>query len=379
VSDIETSTLDLRALVGSRVDGIQEYAPEPLDVLARRLGLPVGQLIKLDANENPYGLPASAEEALRAYAHLSRYPDPICRQLRTAIAARTRVDATSIVVGNGSDELIDLILKLFRPGPSGGGVSQIINCPPTFGMYQFYGTANDMTVVSVPRKDDFSLDMDRIEQIIAQDPSPRILFACSPNNPDGQSLPDSDLHRLLELPLLVVLDEAYVDFGAASRVKLVAERSNLIVLRTFSKWAGLAGLRIGYGVFPSGLMSGLSRLKSPYNVNAAAQAAALAVMNDIDSAMANVAKIVTERARLIERLRQIPFLQVHDSEANFILCRVRGISIEALCAAMERRGIILRYFDREGLRDSIRISVGTPMQDEALLMVLRSFDVRRVS
>ena len=367
MSDMKQSALDLQALVGSRVDGIQEYAPEPLDALAQRLGLPVGQLIKLDANENPYGLPPSAEAALSAYAHLSRYPDPISRRLRAAIAARTGVDADSIVVGNGSDELIDLILKLFRPGPGGGGVSQIINCPPTFGMYQFYATANDMSVISVPRRDDFSLDMDRIEQIIAEDPSPRVLFACSPNNPDGQSLPDADLQRLLALPLLVVLDEAYVDFGGASRVKMVAERSNLIVLRTFSKWAGLAGLRVGYGVFPASLRSGLNRLKSPYNVNAAAQVAALGVMNDIDSAMTNVAKIVVERDRLIERLREFAFLQVYDSEANFVLCRVLGRDAASLKEELARAGILIRYFHKPGLDDHIRISIGTPEQIDRLL------------
>lgn len=368
----QTRGMDVEGLIGARVNSLKEYAPEPLDEIAVRLGLPVGQLIKLDANENPYGPTRHVLDALSGYQLYHRYPDPISRRLRSAIGDYLGADPACIMVGNGSDELIDVILRLFRPGPKGrGGIGEVIDCPPTFGMYNFYGATNDMKVVVLPRDADFFLDVDAIEALCRSNERPRILFVSSPNNPDGQLLPRDALDRLLALPLVVVLDEAYVDFSGGSCVDAVPEHDNLIVLRTFSKWAGLAGTRVGYGVFPEALMPSLWKLKSPYNVNGVAQAAALATLEQVKAAEETVAKIVAERERLLVALREIPFFSVYDSQANFLLCRVRGISIEAIRDAMEARGIILRYFDRAGLEDHVRITVGTPMQDEAVLMVLR--------
>jgi histidinol-phosphate aminotransferase len=374
MSETALSPLNVAACIGGRVRGLQEYAPEPLEEVAARLGLPVGQLIKLDANENPYGPTKHTLAVLAGYAQYHRYPDPVSRRLRQALGKYLGVDPAQILVGNGSDELIDLILRLFRPGPAGGGIGQVINCPPTFGMYQFYATTNDLEVLELPRDEAWRVPVEAIEELCRADPRPRILFLASPNNPDGQLLPEADLERLLALPLLVVLDEAYVEFAGASRVGLVAERENLIVLRTFSKWAGLAGLRVGYGVFPQALMGALWRLKSPYNVNGAAQAAALATLEDLAEAKVHIGKIVAERQRLLEKLREFPFLRVYDSQANYILCRAQGLPVETIRQAMERRGIILRYFGDPRLQDCLRISVGTPMQDEALLMVLRALE-----
>lgn len=367
-------TLKAHELMGNRVEGLKEYAPEPLEQVAERLGVPVGQLIKLDANENPYGPTGHTQDVLRSYTYYHRYPDPLSRTLRQAIADYIDVSPETIVVGNGSDELIDLILRLFRPDGAGGGIDQVIDCPPTFGMYQFYGTTNDMEVLQFPRDDDFHVDVEGIAALCHGDPRPRILFVTSPNNPDGQVLPADHLERLLALPLLVVLDEAYVEFSGGSKVGWVQERENLIVLRTFSKWAGLAGLRVGYGVFPEALMHALWRLKSPYNVNGVAQAAALATLEEIDQARETVADIVEERGKLLEELQRISFLRVYESEANFVLCRVEGRAVEAIREAMEDRGIILRYYEKPRLEDHIRITVGTPMQDRAVLLVLQDME-----
>jgi len=366
--------LEISRLIGGRIEGLKEYAPEPLEETAKRLGLPQGQLIKLDANENPYGPTRHTLEALARYASYHRYPDPISRRLRQAIGEYLHIDPAFILVGNGSDELIDLILRLFRPDSQGRGISEVIDCPPTFGMYAFYGTTNDMRVLSLPRDEQFQIDVEAIETLCQRDPRPRILFLASPNNPDGQPLPEEILERILRLPLIVVLDEAYVEFSGGSRANWVPERENLIVLRTFSKWAGLAGLRVGYGIFPQKLIKALWKLKSPYNVNGVAQAAALATLEDLANAQATVAKIVDERERLLVKLREISYLQVYPSAANFVLCRVRGISIQHLRNAMEARGILLRYFDRPELKDCVRITVGTPMQDEAVLVVLRALE-----
>ena len=365
-------SFDVTSLIGDRVKGLQEYAPEPLEEVAVRLGMPVGQLIKLDANENPYGPTRRALNVLNAFSSYHRYPDPISRRLRQAIGRYLSIDPASILVGNGSDELIDLILRLFRPGPQGGGVAGVISCPPTFSMYQFYGVSHDLTVLEFPRHSSFQIDVDGIEALCRRDPRPRVLFVASPNNPDGQLLPRASLLRLLALPLIVVLDEAYVEFSSTSYTSLVPAHENLIVLRTFSKWAGLAGLRVGYGVFPLALMPALWRLKSPYNVNGAAQAAALATLEDLHEAKANIVKIVAERSRLLAKLSEFPFLHPHDSQANYILCRLEGLSLAELRAVLEPRGILVRYYGSPGLEDCIRITVGTPTQDDSLLAALRS-------
>ncbi len=360
-------------LVGGRIKGLQEYAPEPLAETARRLGMPVESLIKADANENPYGPTPHALQVLHGFDQYHRYPDPISRRLAEGIADYVSVPAGHILVGNGSDELIDLILRLFRPDAEGNGIGEAIDCPPTFGMYAFYGATNDMRVVEMPRDGGFAVDIEGITALCARDPRPRVLFAASPNNPDGQLLPADTLERLLALPLLVVLDEAYVEFAGASRASWVPQHSNLIVLRTFSKWAGLAGLRVGYGVFPSTLMPALLKLKSPYNVNGPAQAAALATLEDVDATLERVRAIVRDRDALYERLAHIPGVRAYPSQANYILCRLERGTLEALRAYMEARGILLRYYGRGGLERCVRISVGTPEQNETIATALEAF------
>jgi len=369
-----TGRFPVADLIGGRVRGLAEYAPEPLSAVAQRLGMPEDRLIKLDANENPYGPTPQAMEALRRFDGYHRYPDAISRDLRAALGEHLGVDPEHILVGNGSDELIDLILTVFRPGPDGGGIGELINCPPTFGMYQFYAVTNDLVVFDVPRLADFAVDVEAIEDLVCEDERPRILFLASPNNPDGQSLLEEALRRLLTLPLLVVLDEAYVDFGGESRAALVSECDNLIVLRTFSKWAGLAGLRVGYGVFPAALMPALWRLKSPYNVNVAAQVAALATLRSLARAEAAVERIVAERERVRRELGALPRLHALPSEANYLLVDVGALGVNRVREAMEARGIILRYFGAPDLARYVRITVGTPEQNDAVLEVLRSLD-----
>lgn len=374
--ETEHSQARIADLVGGRVRGLKEYAPEPLAETALRLGMSVEALIKADANENPYGPTASALETLRAYDQYHRYPDPIGRRLAQRIATYVGVPAEQILVGNGSDELIDLILRLFRPGPGGGGIGEVIDCQPTFGMYAFYGTTNDMCVLDIPRDADYAVDIDNIAALCARDPRPRVLFVASPNNPDGQLLPTKTLERLLGLPLLVVLDEAYVEFAGESRAAWVPARQNLIVLRTFSKWAGLAGLRVGYGIFPADLMPSLWKLKSPYNVNGPAQAAALATLENVDQAMANVRRIASDRDTLFERLASIPGVRAYPSQANYILCRLLRGTLAELRTHMEARGVLLRYYGRGALEQCLRISVGTPDQNEIIASALEEYAPR---
>ncbi len=355
-------------LIRPDVIAMEAYTPiVPFEVLSQQLGRSPAEIIKLDANENPYGPSPKAMAALAGLdSTVPIYPDPESRALRAAIAGYAGVDAAHILTGAGADELIDLIMRLFiRPGDA------IINCPPTFGMYPFDAALNGARVVSVPRRSDFSLDVAAIERK-ARASRAKLLFLCSPNNPDGSLIDAADLDRLLRLPLVVVLDEAYIEFaGVPSAAAQVPSTPNLIVLRTFSKWAGLAGLRVGYGIFPLSLMAHLWKIKQPYNINVAADAAARASLEDLDTLMANVQRIIDERARLAEALAAVPYLKPYPSRANFILCRVVGLDAMMLKRRLaEEAGILIRYFDKPGLRDHVRITVGRPEHTDRLLDAL---------
>jgi len=346
---------------------MEPYTPIlPFEVLSGQLGFPADQIIKLDANENPYGAIPPVAEALAAlpYAHI--YPDPESRQLRRAIAAYTRVPFDNILAGAGADELIDLIMRLLLdPGDC------ILNCPPTFGMYHFDAEVNAARVVSVPRKANFELDLDGIVAAVEAH-HPKVLFLASPNNPDGSLLAPEVITALLDLPLILVLDEAYMDFAeTASMILTVTESDHLVVLRTFSKWPGLAGMRIGYGVFPDWMMPHLWKIKQPYNVSVAAATAAVVSLENVDQLEARTNLLISERERLYRELQKIPWLQPYPSQANFILCKVTDMDAAQLKVDLAQKyGILIRYFNKPGLTDHIRISVGKPEHTDALLKAL---------
>jgi histidinol dehydrogenase len=353
-----------------RVKPTDEPAPYtpviPFEVWAERLGRTPESLVKLDANENPYGPSPRALEALSQCRSFHIYPDPESTFLRRALSDFLRLPVEMILTGAGSDELIDLTLRAtFSPG------DVVVGCPPTFGVYSFLAGVNKARVLDVPRRADFSLDVEGIEAAVQAEPRATVLFLCSPNNPDGSVIPDGALRWLLSLPVLVVLDEAYAEFHGRSRIELAREYSNLVVLRTFSKWAGLAGLRVGYGAFPDWLASRIWRIKQPYNVNVAAALAAIASLQDFENQRVTVERLRAERSRLFEALSSLDGLQPCPSEANFILCRVKGRDALELKHALEREGVLVRYFDKPGLRDCIRISVGRPQDTDVLMGALR--------
>lgn len=347
---------------------MEPYVPiVPFEVLSARLGRRPEEIVKLDANENPYGPSPAVLASLKDLQYLHIYPDPQSGALREALAGYTGVSTNYLLAGAGADELIDLVLRaVLQPGDS------VLNCPPSFGMYPFSTAVNMGRLVSVWRGDDFSLDVDGIRTALENDPGARVLFVCSPNNPDGSAIPDGVLRRLLQLPILVVLDEAYVEFGGDSHITWVPQHENLVVLRTFSKWAGLAGLRVGYGAFPRWLMSHLWKIKQPYNVNVAAAQAAIAALQELAHAQKQIEAIVDERRRLQEELARFPFLQPHPSEANFVLCRVQGLDAARLKRDLEQEGILVRYFDKPGLQNCIRVSAGRPQDTDRLLAALHT-------
>ena len=359
--------------IARHLQDMPPYTPiEPFEVLSARLGRTPQEIVKLDANENPYGPSARARQALAEMDFPHIYPDPESRALRSALAAFSGVPEQNLLAGSGADELIDLVLRVVLEPQE-----RVLVCPPTFSMYAFDTRLNAGQVVDVSRKADFSLDLDAIRAMVSEQ-RPKILFLTSPNNPDGSLLPQETLEELLRLPLLVVLDEAYIEFSGqgrlgdeATRLREVPRRDNLIVLRTFSKWAGLAGLRVGYGAFPGWLMPTLWKAKQPYNVNVAASTAAIASLQDLEFLAANVERLRSELARLMAALKEVPFLRPYPSQANFILCRVMGVDAAALKNDLAvRYGILVRYFNAPGLQDHIRISVGRPEDTDRLLKAL---------
>lgn len=367
-------------LLRPEIANLEEYTPmQPFEVLSKRLGIPAEQIVKLDANENPYGPLPVVAEALAEYPYYHIYPDPQQSELRAALSAYTGVAADHILPTHGADEFLDYLCRLFlQPGEA------IINCPPTFGMYSFDAKLAGAQAINVARRADFHLDVEGIEALVAdavadtEQPTCKLLFLTSPNNPSGTWLPDDELTRLLRLPMLVVLDEAYVEFAnQPSRAAWVLAHENLVVLRTFSKAAGIAGLRLGYGICPEWLMSELWKFKQPYNVNVAASVAGLVSLQHADQILANVENLKTERDRLFDALLDVPFLTPHPTESNFILCDVHGDTKTTqsganLKAALEQRGILLRFYNKPGLENCIRISVGRPDQTARLLAALES-------
>ena len=353
-------------LIRPDIADMAPYTPiVPFDVLSQRLGIPAEDIIKLDANENPYGPSPRVYQALADETYYHIYPDPDSTALRHALSEYIGVDAAYIVAGHGADELIDLIIRLFVAHSDA-----VINCPPTFGMYRFDTELNGGNIIDLERKEDFSLDTEAVVDLAANNRNIKLVFITSPNNPDGGILDDACLQQLLQLPLIVVLDEAYIEFAGGSRAHWVLEHENLIVLQTFSKWAGLAGLRVGYGIFPHWIRSHLLKIKQPYNVNVAGATAALASLSDVSRLQENVRKIVAERGRLYAALQAFDFLKPYPSEANFILSRVIGKDAAELKATLAEQGILIRYFDTPRLRNHVRISVGTPPQTSVLLEAL---------
>lgn len=370
------TSFDPSTLLNPIIKSLSAYKPvEPLDSLSAELGLRVEDLVKLDANENPFGPPRSVVEALASHDWYHVYPDSAQTRLRERLAALHGVPESMIAVGSGSDELLNNLSQMFLlPG------DRILDMPPTFLMYSSNAHLYGAEVLEVPRRSDYSLDMEAVEAAVLDgrvgDGGPvKIVYAATPNNPTGTWLTDGECERLLALPALVVLDEAYVEFAdEPSRIAHVAEHDNLVVLRTFSKAVGMAGLRLGWGVFPEWLMEQFWKFKQPYNVNQAALVAGLTGLEHWSEVETVVARIQAGQRRLQAGLARISFLDPVPSAANFVLCRVRGRPALEVRDGLRRQGILVRYYDTPLLSGCIRISVGREDQIDRVLTALEELE-----
>ena len=326
-------------------------------------------VIKLDANENPHLFPADLMRAL--YSGLdgetfTRYPDPTCRELKNRIAGFTGTSPDNVILGNGSDELIQLILQTF-----GGPGKRVIIPVPTFSMYKIHGQITGTLPVDVPRDESFGLAMEQL-LVEIKHPATRVTFIATPNNPTGNAVPADQVRRLAEeANSLVVADEAYIDFGGETCLPLLKDYPNLIILRTFSK-IGLAGLRVGYLLAHQDVTVELLKVKQPYNVNAFSQMAAATVIDRWPLLRKQIEEIISERERLAAELGTIPGMTVYPSQANFILFRVPGSAPE-IHARLLDGGILVRVGlgTTLGLGNCLRVTVGTRQENDLFLEKLK--------
>ena len=305
------------------------------------------QGIFLDANENPFG-------------NLNRYPDPYQWRLKQILSSQKKLTVKNILIGNGSDEIIDLVQRVFcEPNQD-----KIIICPPTYGMYEVYANINNLEIVSIPLTDDFQLN---IEAILAQEA--KVLYLCSPNNPTGNAL--ENLEYIIEnFNGIVFLDEAYIDFSESpSLVSKINQYSNLIVSQTFSKARGLAAVRVGIAYANEAIIAVMNKVKPPYNVSQLNQEAAVLALADEANFKSNVALIKVERGKLKNALLELDFVvKIYPSEANFLLVEMQNAT-EIYSNLIEQQ--IITRNRSSVVENTIRITIGTPRENQQLMYALQ--------
>jgi histidinol-phosphate aminotransferase len=322
------------------------------------------RVVRLDWNESPYAPSPKALEALAAVAAHNRYPEFDAWALRDAIGRYAGVPADRIVAGAGLDNVLEtLMLLLIEHG------DRVIVSEPTFMVYQLLVRGHGGQTVNVPLDRDFQLDAQGI--LDAVDDRTKLIVICNPNNPTGNLLEPEAIERIAaNAPCLVAIDEAYAEFAGASYRDLMDEYPNLAVLRTLSKFAGLAGMRVGYGIFPESLMPYLMRVMPGFcNVSAAASAAAIAALADEDYNRAIIDRIVADRETLADRLREIPGVDPLPSATNFLLVRLPVKNAGPVVRELANRGVYVRHFGNPefGIADCLRVSIGMP-DDNAIFV-----------
>lgn len=345
---------DLDSLVRDNIKNLKPYS-------SARSEFSGTAKVFLDANENSFGSPLTK--------WYNRYPDPLQWELKKRIADIKKVDAENILLGNGSDECIDLLIRAFcEPGKD-----NIIICPPTYGMYEVYAHINDVPLKEVPLMVNYQLNIEGLEAAINKET--KLIFLCSPNNPTGNSLEREDIEIVLNnFNGIVVVDEAYINFSRhRSFLAELKEYPNLVVMQTFSKAWGLAALRLGMSFASKDIIGILNKIKPPYNINQATQELALKALDNLDDVNNMIRETVQERDVLVKEMMQFPFVQkIYPSDANFILVKMENAT--AIYEFLKAKGIIVRNRSQVILcEDSLRITVGTPQQDQQLIQALTAY------
>ena len=323
-------------------------------------------IIKLNTNENPYPPSPKALEVLRNLDSewLRRYPDPYARDFCRGISEALAVPADWIVVSNGSDDLLNILIRACAEGKE----RKVVYPMPSYVLYRTLSSLQAAEVVEVSYPPDYQLP---IAELVAADGA--VTLIATPNSPSGHLVPLDDLRQLAsKVRGILAIDEAYVDFADYSAISLVREFDNVIILRTLSKGYSLAGLRLGFGIANLELIAGLFKVKDSYNVDALAILVGTAAMKDQEYKNACAEKVKRSRGKLATDLRQIGF-KVRDSQGNFLLVTPPGDRAAAIYQSLKEQNILVRYFDLPGLRDKLRITIGTESQNYQLLQGIDSF------
>lgn len=314
--------------------------------------------IFLDANENSFGSPLET--------NYNRYPDPLQWKVKEKIATKNGVKPTEIFIGNGSDEAIDLLFRIFCEPQK----DNILICPPTYGMYEVSADINDVGIKRANLTPDFRLDTEKIGETI--DESTKLLFICSPNNPTGNCFPREEILKLAKnFAGIVVVDEAYIHFSQEkSLLTEINNFPNLVVLQTFSKAWGLAGLRVGLAFASEEIIKLFNKVKPPYNISEIAQNAILEAFKNSEKVEKTIAEIISEREKLIEKLEKISLVQkIYPTDANFVL--VKMTDANAIYRYLLDEKIVVRNRNNVELCEGcLRITVGTAEENESLLEAL---------
>ncbi len=317
--------------------------------------------VNLDANENSLGSPLTK--------WYNRYPDPYQHQVKEVISTIKQVPAQQIFLGNGSDECIDVLFRCFCVP----GKDNIIICPPTYGMYEVSANINDIVIRKAPLLPDFQLDLVHIETLV--DDNTKIIWICSPNNPTGNSMRREDIELILNnFNGLVVIDEAYINFSRhKSFTRELADYPNLVVLQTFSKAWGLAGLRLGLAFASTEIIGVMNKVKPPYNISQATQELALKALENVGQVNDMIYELVNMRQALQEVLEQLPVVEkVYPSDANFLLVKINGAT--QVYQYLLSKSIVVR--DRSNIKlcdDCLRITIGTEDENTKLVDALLEY------
>jgi histidinol-phosphate aminotransferase len=348
---------DLQNLVRDNIKNLKPYSSARSEFSGKAS-------VFLDANENSFGSPLSK--------WYNRYPDPLQWELKKKIGGIKKVSPERMLLGNGSDECIDLLIRAF----CNAKVDSIIICPPTYGMYEVYAHINDVPVVEVPLLPSFQLDLPALEAAIT--PTTKIIFLCSPNNPTGNSLIREDIEMILNnFDGLVVVDEAYINYSRQrSFVTDLEDYPNLIVLQTFSKAWGLAALRLGMTFASMDIIGILNKIKPPYNINGATQELASKALDGLDEVNTMIRETIDERTSLAEALLALESVEkVYPSDANFLLVQVSDAS--GIYAYLKEDGIIVRNRSSVILCEGcLRVTIGTPDQNTQLIGSIKAYQTR---
>lgn len=321
--------------------------------------------VKLDAMENPFSLPLPVRREIGKTAELAlinRYPDPSAKKLRQAISRYWKMDPERMLLGNGSDELIQAVILAFG-GP-------VLVPAPTFAMYELTARALAQKVVAVPLTNEFDLDADAVIKA-AKRTKARVIFLACPNNPTGNRFSDRAVRKVLERTgAIVVIDEAYYSFSGQTLLPFLARHPNMILLRTLSK-IGLAGLRLGVLTASKEIIGELNKIRLPYNINRLSQAAGLVALKHAKTLNTQISLLISERCKLYNALLRTPGVTPFPTETNFILMWVEKNATRVF-QALKKRGILVKNLDRSGpLKGCLRVTIGTPAENREFLKTLK--------